>query len=448
MIQYKGKDYVKQGYLVNLDLATWDKMEQRARRAVRKANNLGLTVFESKSSSKIKHILFPKKLKRKQRCYYALNKDGKVIAGVVIEFFNSSLLYRYAVSKEEGKKSQANIFLIWQIVSKFSNTRYRYLDLGTSYRKDLDFFKKQFSGKTYPVIYNPPMVKPQIRLDPYYNNQQIPTDTKNVEQKIEEYFGKEFTLLPDGKTAIYLVLKKLGLGKKDVVTINTSFNTTYVRRDVTDQIELVCKHSRKITEKTKAIYVIHEWGFPVENIEELREYATKKNITLIEDCAHSITTLIKNKRIGTFGNYSIYSFPRVFPCQYGGMLLGISVDENEQQKLEIFDYEKREILKRTLGRDLGNILEYESQRIKNYQYLDEGFKMIGLLPFKELQNGIVPHAYILNSNSSYKLVERLKLFGIEAGVYHQLKAVIIPVHQNLNSSDLNYILGVVKSYYF
>ena len=124
------------------------------------------------------------------------------------------------------------------------------------------------------------------------------------------------------------------------------------------------------------------------------------------------------------------------------------MDDNEQQKLGIFDYEKREILRRTLGRDLEKIPEYDLQRIKNYQYLDEGFRMIGLLPFNELQNGVVPYAYVLNFNSPYKLVERLRLFGVEAGVYNQSKAAIIPVHQNLNSSDLDYILGVVKSYYF
>src|SRR3989304_10243456 len=448
MTPYKGKDYVKNGYLAALELESWNKISKEARWSVKKAKSHGLSILESKSTGRIKDRLFPKKMKTNQRCYYALDKKGNIIAGIVIEFFNSNILYKYSVSKEKGRKTQANSFLIWNIINKFANTKYKYLDLGTSYRKELDHFKHQFSSETYPVIYNPPRVKPQIRLDPYYNNQQIPNDVKNLEQKIKELFGKEFTLLPDGRTAIYLVLKRLGFTRKDVVTLITSFNTPYVARDVTDEIELVCKHSRKINEKTKAIYAIHEWGFPVENIEVLREYATKKNITLIEDCAHSLTTSINDKKIGTFGDYAIYSFSKVFPCQYGGMLLGMSVDETEQKKLGIFDYEKREILKRTLGRDLEKFSEYESQRIKNFLYLDKGFRKIGLLPFKELQNGVVPHAYILNFNSPYKLVERLKLFGVEAGVYHQSKAVILPVHQNLNSSNLDYILGVVKSYYF
>lgn len=448
MIPYKGKDYVKKGYLVTLELESWNKISKEARWSVKKAESHGLSMIESKTTDKIKDKLFPKKIESNQRCYYALNKKGNIIAGIVIEFFNSNILYKYSVSKEEGRKSQANSFLIWNIINKFAKTKYKYLDLGTSYRKELDHFKQQFACVTYSVIYNPPRVKPQIRLDPYYNNQHIPSDIKKVEQKIKEFFGKEFTLLPDGRTAIYLVLKKLGFGKKDIVTIHTSFNTPYVARDVTDEIELVCKHSRKINKKTKAIYAIHEWGFPIENIEELREYATKENITLIEDCAHSITTSINNKRTGTFGDYTIYSFSKVFPCQYGGMLLGMSIDETEQKKLGIFDYEKIEIVKRTLERDLEKIPEYESQRIKNYLYLDDGFRKIGLLPYKELRKGVVPHAYILNSKFPYKLVDRLNLFGVEAGVYHQSNAIILPIHQNLNISDLDYILGVVKSYYF
>lgn len=448
MMPYTGKDYVKKGYLIILELESWDKISKEARWAIKKAENLSLSAVESKTTSKINDILFPKKLKKNQKCYYALDKKKNVIAGIVIEFFNSNILYKYSVSKEAGRSAQANSFLIWHIVKKFAKSKYRYFDLGTSYRNELDHFKQQFSCETYPVIYNPPRIKPLIRLDPYYNNQQLSNEVNNVEEKITEFAGRDGTLLPDGRTAIYLILKKLGLKKTDVVTLVTSFNTPYVARDVTDEIELVCKHSRKITKKTKAIYAIHEWGFPVQNIEELREYATKKGVVLIEDCAHSITTSINGKRIGTFGDYTIYSFSKVFSVQYGGMLLGMNVDDNEQKKLRIFDFEKREIIRKAVSMGLERISEYESLRIRNYLYLDSGFRKIGLLPFKKLQNGVVPHAYLLKSESPYKLLERLKLFGIEAGVYHRSDAMILPVHQNLTNKDLDYILGVTKSFYF
>lgn len=448
MMPYTGKDYVKNGYLITLELESWNKISKEARWAIKKAENIGLSVVESKTTSKINDVLFPKKLKKNQKCYYALDAEKKVVAGIVIELFNSNILYKYSVSKEEGRNAQANSFLIWHVVKKFAKSKYKYFDLGTSYRSELDHFKQQFSCETYPTIYNPPRVKPLIRLDPYYNNQQIFSEANNAEEKIAEFAGKDFTLLPDGRTAIYLILKKLSLNKTDVVTLVTSFNTPYVARDVTDEIELVCKHSRKITKKTKVIYAIHEWGFPVQNIEELREYATKNEIVLIEDCAHSITTSINGKRIGTFGNYTIYSFSKVFPVQYGGMLLGMHVNDNEQKKLRIFDFVKRGIIRKDISTVLEKIPEYELLRIRNYLHLDSGFKKIGLSTFMELKNGVVPHAYLLKSEDPYKLLERLKSFGIEAGVYHKSNAMILPVHQNLTHKDLDYILGVVKSYYF
>lgn len=449
MKPYIGKDYIKKGYLVTLELESWDKISKKARWSIKKAESLGLKMVESKTTSKIKHLLFPKKIKKNQRCYYALDRKDKVIAGIVIEFSNRNILYQYAASKEEGKKAQANSFLIWNIVCKFSKTKYKYLDLGTSYRKELDHFKQQFACETYPTIYNPPRILPQIGLAAYTNFQEpVPNDAKNVEQLIKEFFGKEFTLLPDGRTAIHCILTKLSLSKNDIVTIITSFNTPYVAKDVTDKIRMFCKYSRRITKKTKIIYVIHEWGFPVENIEELREYAIKNNIILIEDCAHSITTTVNNKRIGTFGDYAIYSFPKVFPCQYGGMLLGISASDEEQKNLGIFDYEKREIVKKTLSRDLEKISDYATRRIRNYLYLDNGFRKIGFSPFRELPEGTIPHAYILNTDTPYKLAERLKLFGITVGVYHQSNAILVPVHQNLNDDDLDYILAVIKSHQF
>ena len=64
---------------------------------------------------------------------------------------------------------------------------------------------------------------------------------------------------------------------------------------------------KRITKKTKAIYVIHYGGNPCE-IEKISNLAKKKKIFLIEDAAHSFMAKYKKKNLGTIGDIGVYSF--------------------------------------------------------------------------------------------------------------------------------------------
>ncbi len=64
---------------------------------------------------------------------------------------------------------------------------------------------------------------------------------------------------------------------------------------------------RKVTQKTKAIYVIHYAGNSCE-IEKIARYAKKKKIFLIEDSAHAFLGKFKNKFLGTIGDIGVFSF--------------------------------------------------------------------------------------------------------------------------------------------
>ena len=63
----------------------------------------------------------------------------------------------------------------------------------------------------------------------------------------------------------------------------------------------------RITERTKAIWVTHLWGYPAE-VDRLREIADKHGIYLLEDCAHSIFAEYKGKKLGTWGHIGTFSF--------------------------------------------------------------------------------------------------------------------------------------------
>lgn len=64
---------------------------------------------------------------------------------------------------------------------------------------------------------------------------------------------------------------------------------------------------KKISLKTRAIFLTHLLGFPAD-IKKVKKIIGKKNIQLIEDCCESHGATINEKRIGNFGNCSSFSF--------------------------------------------------------------------------------------------------------------------------------------------
>jgi len=76
-----------------------------------------------------------------------------------------------------------------------------------------------------------------------------------------------------------------------------------------------------ITKKTKAIIVVHYAGYPAK-IREIVKIANKHKIPVIEDCAHALGAKIQNRSVGSFGDFSIFSFQAIkhITTIDGGML--------------------------------------------------------------------------------------------------------------------------------
>jgi dTDP-4-amino-4,6-dideoxygalactose transaminase len=62
-----------------------------------------------------------------------------------------------------------------------------------------------------------------------------------------------------------------------------------------------------ITEKTRVIVPVHFAGLPVD-MDILYQLAKKHELRVIEDAAHAIGTVYKDKRIGSFGDTQVFSF--------------------------------------------------------------------------------------------------------------------------------------------
>ena len=78
-----------------------------------------------------------------------------------------------------------------------------------------------------------------------------------------------------------------------------------------------------ITKNTKAIVIIHYQGYSVSYLDKLKKICKIKKIFLIEDAAQAFGSYFKNKALGTFGDFSCFSFHETknLHSGSGGMLV-------------------------------------------------------------------------------------------------------------------------------
>lgn len=79
---------------------------------------------------------------------------------------------------------------------------------------------------------------------------------------------------------------------------------------------------RVITDKTRAIVPTHLYGLPCD-MDRILEIASRHNLVVIEDCAHSLGATYKGRPVGTFGTGALFSFQTLKPlnCYGGGIAL-------------------------------------------------------------------------------------------------------------------------------
>ena len=79
---------------------------------------------------------------------------------------------------------------------------------------------------------------------------------------------------------------------------------------------------RKITPKTKAIFVVTVYGLPV-HYDEIMTIAAEHSLSVIEDNAECFLSMYKGRLTGTIGHFSSYSFEnsKHMSCGEGGLVL-------------------------------------------------------------------------------------------------------------------------------
>jgi perosamine synthetase len=80
--------------------------------------------------------------------------------------------------------------------------------------------------------------------------------------------------------------------------------------------------AKKITPKTKAIYVVHYGGLTCD-MDPIMELARKHGLFVLEDCAHAIGAEYKGRAAGSLADIGVFSFhslKNITTCGEGGMI--------------------------------------------------------------------------------------------------------------------------------
>ena len=180
-------------------------------------------------------------------------------------------------------------------------------------------FDIPFSGRS--IAYTPEEID---LVSSVMKNSQTLTQGENLdnfERKFKDYLGCEHAFaLCNAASALELAaqLCQFSQGEEVIIPSHTYTASAYpfikrgakiVWADIDPDTRVINKESVEtiITNKTKAIVVVHLYGYTA-NMDEILELAKKHNLIVIEDAAQAIGTELRGIKAGNFGDIGVFSF--------------------------------------------------------------------------------------------------------------------------------------------
>ena len=190
-----------------------------------------------------------------------------------------------------------------------------------------------------------PVSRPQLgELEKKYVNMALQANAvSGVFGEFIERFESEFASFCDSKyavscsngtTALHLAMAAAGVKKGDEVLVSTLTNMAsffavlYLgAKPIPVDIELETLTmdpsdlARKITNKSRAIMVVHLFGHPTD-MDPINQLARENNLLVFEDCAEAHGATYKNKKVGSLSHASGFSFfaNKILTTGEGGMV--------------------------------------------------------------------------------------------------------------------------------
>jgi len=322
------------------------------------------------------------------------------------------------------------------------------------------------------------------------------------EQEFADYVGAKYAVgLGNGLDALWIAFRVLGIGKGDEVivqgntyiasvmgiTINGA-TPVFVEPDEYFNID-ASKIEEKITDKTKAILVVHLYG-QASNMTPVVELCKKYNLRLVEDCAQSHGAKHKGQTTGTFGDIGCFSFyPSKNLGAFGDGGAIVTNDKKIADDVKVFRNYGSE--KRYYNRVVGTNSRLDEiqagllrVRLSHMQELEDEKRQICERYLKELNNPIIQlpkiregsthiwHQFVIRCETRDDLIEYLNKKNIstiihypipphlsEAYKYLDLKegslpitekyaktVLSIPLYNGLTKEEQDYVIEALNAY--
>lgn len=146
-------------------------------------------------------------------------------------------------------------------------------------------------------------------------------ECREFETEFAAWAGCNYAIaLANGTLALDLALKALNVGEGDeVITTPRTFlasassivmagaNPVFADVDLNSQVITALSIEAILTDKTKAVIVVHLAGMPAE-MDEIMALSDKYGFKVIEDCAQAHGAKYKGRSVGTIGHIGAWSF--------------------------------------------------------------------------------------------------------------------------------------------
>jgi perosamine synthetase len=333
--------------------------------------------------------------------------------------------------------------------------------------------------------------------------------TEEFENAFAKYVGAPHCVaLNSGTSAIHLALRLLDLPKKsEVITTALTFVATNhpilyeglkpVFADIDPEtgnlsVEAVAD---RITERTRALMLVHYGGYPCD-LDEFYALAHDRGIAVIEDCAHACGATYKGRRIGSQGDLHAFSFhpTKNLPTGDGGALtvrsadddrrlrrlrwLGIDKDtyrraeeDSDQWEYEVtevgFKYHMNDITAAIALHQLPLVDEGNARRASIAAQYRAGLSRIpGVRLLRDESDRVSSfHLFPILAERRDQLIAKLREADIEAGMHyrrndeypmyecHDLpqtegfwrRVVTLPMHLQLSDEQVSYVIDTIAS---
>ncbi len=181
---------------------------------------------------------------------------------------------------------------------------------------------------------------------------------------------------------------------------------------------------KKITDKTKAILVVHMAGFPCD-MDKIMAIAKKHDLKVIEDACHGPLSEYKGKKLGTIGDVGCFSFfsNKNLSTGEGGMIITNNGDYDKQLRL----LRSHGMTTMSYERAKGHAVAYDIVDLGYNYRMDDIRASIGVVQMKKLQND---------------LKKRIKVREYYVDALSEIDKIVIPFKENKEFVS-NYIMPIV-----